>query len=344
MNFLKLYRFFVIATLLGLLVVVIAGSLVKATDSGMGCPDWPKCYGHFIPPSNPDDVHWNTNHSYFDGQMVIENEKLWKAKRSFTSSSQFNEENWVHYNEHSYTIYNPTHTLIEYINRLATVVLGLLALGMLVLSFSNKKDKKTHVGLSMITIILIGFEAWLGKMVVSSELSPIKISIHLYAAFILVMVMTITYTKTQIKIPVKVDKPKTKLIAASLLVLCIQLFFGTKLREIFDRFYSELDIARDFWIQDAGIPFLVHRSFSLVYLLMLYFIYDGIKHVWSENKRIKNAYVGIISICLLEIFSGIIMAYFEVPRAVQPLHVFLSASLLTSHFYLFVEYKKSLTI
>lgn len=340
----KTYQFFTSATLIGLLIVVIAGSLVKATDSGMGCPDWPKCFGHLIPPIDPNEVHWNTEQSYFEGQMVIHDDGLWTAKSAINSRDSFDPNSWTLYKRHDYVLYNPTHTIIEYINRLATVLLGVFAFGMLLLSFTVKSHRKLHIGLSILTILLIGFEAWLGRLVVDSELSPTKISIHLYAAFALIFIMTIVLSYTKKPVPITNGNSVLKLAGLSLAILLIQLTLGTKLREVFDRFYNELSIARDFWIDEAGFQFLAHRSFSIVYLFVTIIALIKIKKHWIENPRLKTTTYALVSVFTLEILSGVIMSYFEVPRAAQPIHVFLSASLLCTHTFLFVDYSRSLKL
>ena len=61
-------------------LVVLAGSVVRMTGSGMGCPDWPKCFGLLIPPTSEDQITWAPDKLYNEGQMVIEDEILWQAK------------------------------------------------------------------------------------------------------------------------------------------------------------------------------------------------------------------------------------------------------------------------
>ncbi len=137
-------------------LVIIAGAVVRMTGSGMGCPDWPKCFGYYIPPTEESELLWQPDRDYNEGQVIIKGESLLVSKSTFKSQSTFQLENWETYDKHDYAIFNPWHTWIEYINRLLGALAGLATLVLAVSSITFWKKKKR------IPITLLASRFWNG--------------------------------------------------------------------------------------------------------------------------------------------------------------------------------------
>jgi cytochrome c oxidase assembly protein subunit 15 len=330
------FKLFSKLTLIFSLLVILAGSLVKATGAGMGCPDWPKCYGYWVPPLDEEQVRWQSGKTFEKGQIIIRDNKLFVAKENYQPSATFDESQWEQYKKHDYAIYKAEHTIIEYINRLSGAVLGIMAMLMLYFSIPFRKESPVVFWGSILTFILICIEGYLGAMVVSSNLKPYKISIHLHAAFLILIV--VTYTRSKVLEPVYIEEGKyksiKKMLLLSILLLIGQLVLGSFVRQSFDdlRLSGEL---REEWVDLSGWIFLTHRTFSLLYAgvagAAIYFLYEAkIKH---------KAVQAILVLIIANILTGVVMGYFEIPQVMQPTHLVLASILLTSSCVLFFALK-----
>ncbi len=323
----KRFKLFSGLTLFFSLLVVLAGSLVKATGAGMGCPDWPKCYGYWVPPMDEKEVVWEPNHYYPQGVMVIYNNQLYVSRYEIEQHrDEFRDSEWEKYKKHDYAIYKPEHTIIEYLNRLCGAVLGIMAILMMFYSRVYRKEKPIIFWGSIITFIIILFEGYLGAKVVESNLQPLKISMHLYFAFLILIV--IAFVRSKISEPLEIEEEKRKSIKkwllASVILLCLQLVMGTNVRQTFDDLRLS-GLVRESWVDESGWIFLLHRSFSLIYAAItgvtLYFLY--------ELKVEHYATKWILILMILIISTGVIMGYFEVPQFARPMHLLLSSILLS---------------
>jgi cytochrome c oxidase assembly protein subunit 15 len=176
------------ASLILVYLVIVAGALVRMTGSGMGCPDWPKCFGYYIPPTEAKELLYTPGKEYSKGQVIIQDEKLLVAKEDFIAANNFENTHWEKYTKHEYTIFNPLHTWVEYINRLIGALAGLACVIALFFSFGYWNENKKLVLLNLLICFLMGFQAWLGKTVVDSVLNPYKITTHMLAALLIVAV------------------------------------------------------------------------------------------------------------------------------------------------------------
>ena len=316
-NFIKSVK----VSLIIIYLVIAAGSIVRMTGSGMGCPDWPKCFGYWIPPTERSQLDWLPNHEYTKGQVIILDQELRIAERSFNSRLNYDPKNWEHYTKHDYALFNPYHTWIEYLNRLLGALAGLAVLVMTVLSFWLKKKKKIIPIISFLILLGMVFQAWLGKTVVDSNLLPYRITIHMVMALLIVLgLIILLFISRRKTIPIPAS-PLMKIMAISAISLTLfQIGLGTQVRQFID---LKMHQQTSEWLDPAPLKFYFHRSLSLIVLMVHLILFWMLRKI-KINLRIFNQILGLIG---LEIFTGILMFYFDFPFSSQPLHLIIAALL-----------------
>jgi cytochrome c oxidase assembly protein subunit 15 len=316
-------------------LVIFAGAFVRLTGSGMGCPDWPKCFGYYIPPTEQSELLFTAAKEYDKGQVIIKDESLLVAKADFVSKSNFNSTDWEKYTKHDYAIFNPIHTWVEYINRLLGALAGIACIITFALSFGYWKENKKFILLTFLICILMGFQAWLGKTVVDSVLNPFKITTHMLAALLIVAFQLIViYSVQKNRKSFGFNTKFNWILLCALALTIVQIILGTTVREHVDRI-SETGAPEIMWLQKPTIVFYIHRSFSIIVLLTNLYLF-------SLNRKLIlgfNKLNWVISILGIEILSGISMYYLDFPFGTQTIHVVLATILFGVQFYLFLESK-----
>lgn len=317
-------------------LVIIAGALVRMTGSGMGCPDWPKCFGYYIPPTEEKELLYTVGKEYSKGQVIIKNESLLVAKEDFVAPNNFENTKWEKYTKHDYAIFNPFHTWVEYLNRLVGALAGIACLITLFLSISYWKENKKLILFNLLICFLMGFQAWLGKTVVDSVLNPYKITTHMLAALLIVAVqLYVIYAVQEKKIIKKSDAEFKWVLYAALVLTVIQIIFGTQVRESVDTIV-EAGLPKEIWIQNPKGGFLTHRSFSMLVVAANAFLF------W-RNRSISLGFEKmnwILAVLCMEIASGIAMYYFDFPFGSQTIHIVMATLLFGIQLYLVLENRK----
>lgn len=330
-----MFRKWVKISIILIYLVIIAGAVVRMTGSGMGCPDWPKCFGYFIPPTEAEQLEWHPEQDYFEGQVVIINQSLKVAKSNFKAKKTFNLENWSNYKKHDYATFNALHTWVEYINRLLGALSGIAILIMTILSFKYRKTKPKILIFSIITLLLLLFQAWLGATVVYSVLSPVRITIHMLVALIIVgLLMYVLEISTYTKTHRVASKTFLNLLILAVILSLIQVAMGTQVRQFVD---EQIDIvgysAKNLWLENPNLMFYVHRSFSaLVLAVNLIIAYINQKN--NLGFGLVNYMLGLIG---LEIITGIAMYYVDFPFLSQPLHLVIAALMFGVQWYILLQ-------
>lgn len=328
------------ASLFLVLLVILAGSLVRMTGSGMGCPDWPKCFGYLIPPTDVSEIEWSANKKYKKGIILRYEERLIESKKDFVSSKKINIYNWNNYTKHDYSDFDATKTWIEFINRLIGVIAGIATLIMLIFSFSFYNKKNILILNSFLIIFGMGFQAWLGKLVVESNLSPYKITIHMLMALVIIslIIYSIFIAKKEMKNKTINDSLIRNLVIFAVIISLFQIIIGTQVREFIDLQYDLIGPNnKDKWLEAPNFYFYFHRTFSILIFLLNYGLYFLIKKRNYNSNLIKK--IGFV--IFLEILVGIIMFYVNFPVLSQPIHLLLATILFSYQFYLMLHYKKT---
>lgn len=323
------------ASLILVYLVIVAGALVRMTGSGMGCPDWPKCFGYYIPPTDIKELTWAPNREFESGQVIIKDEKLWVAKDDFKTGNTYDASHWRPYTKHDYADFNPTHTWIEYLNRLVGALAGLAVLLMAVFSFKFWKENKKITLLSWLTVIMMGIQGWLGAKVVYSVLNPVKITLHMVVALIIVAVLLYIIRKAKgDSVSAKYNSLFRKLMIVALLLTLVQIAFGTQVRQYVDEQVMELGHHNvDDSLINPPVIFYIHRSFS--------FLVFGLTILLFLMNRNKNLGYGkmnaVVALIIFEIISGIVIYYLDFPFGSQTIHLVIASFLFGIQFYLCME-------
>ena len=320
-------------------LVILAGSLVRMTGSGMGCPDWPKCFGLILPPTNISQIEWSQNKTFKKGVILKNEGVLIVAKKNFVSSQNFNYSNWENYTKHNYSEFNPIKTWIEFVNRLIGAIAGLATLIMLAFSFKYWSENKIIILSSLLIVFGMGFQAWLGKLVVDSNLAPYKITVHMLMAFIIIALIIYSIYITNLSSKnINKDIVVKYLVLGSIILSLIQIIIGTQVREFIDVQYELLGSEnKDQWLDSPNLNFYFHRTFSILILIINVLLY----YLIIKRKYNSDLILKICFIIFLEIMVGVLMYYGDFPISSQPIHLFLATILFGYQFYWFLHFTKN---
>ncbi|GAB4133770.1 MAG: hypothetical protein Fur0041_06270 [Bacteroidia bacterium] len=340
-------RFLILATvtLVLLYLVVLAGSVVRASGSGMGCPDWPKCFGYYIPPTDPWQVEFHPNEQYEKGRMIISNDTLWRAVHDFTSGVSFDRTHWEKYPKHNYAKFVVYQTWTEYINRLLGLLSGLslLILSLFSLRFWNKD--RVVVWALIFAFVMILFVSWLGAVVVETNLKPVSITLHMASALIMIGVVIYTQSRVQLKFRQvsRIAIPSTLYYAltGALLLTIAQVYFGTQVRQQIDTIKNNMDgLSRETWIDQLNNGYWVHIIIGGAALLLNTFaVYQFVKN-HASTSRIKRLALCIGLIVWGTYGAGVLMHKFAIPAFVQPVHLLFAVILFGLQFALIIRSTK----
>ncbi len=282
---LNLYQKTAVITVLATLFLIFIGGLVRAAGAGLGCPDWPQCFGLWIPPTSAAELP-----AQYDAGL-----------------------------------FNPFHTWLEYFNRLVGVLIGFLITLNFAVSFKYRSSDPVITLSSGFAFILVIFQGWLGGQVVKSGLSESMITLHMILAMLILITLLYASFRAmnqrlQIKIPETRRKQLLSISGFLLGIVLIQLVLGTQVRESVDVAKNVLKLPREEWIGSLDILYVIHRSFSwLVVVITGVLIYFNRKP--GTPVLLRRLGTLILALVLLQVAMGVGMEWLGMPGVLQVLHL-----------------------
>ncbi|MDG5765997.1 COX15/CtaA family protein [Balneolales bacterium ANBcel1] len=271
-------------------LLIFIGGLVRATGAGLGCPDWPKCFGLWIPPLSAADLP-------------------------------------APYDPAEFNVFK---TWMEYVNRLVGVVVGFLILLTFLFSFRYlSRSTPVFLG-ALLAFVLVLFQGWLGGRVVLSGLEGYMITLHMVTALVILNVLVWTYYRSvrdriTFTLEAPVRRKLTVVLVLFLLVMFIQIVLGTQVREGLEAVKAAYPgLERGSWIDRVGWVDDVHRSFSWV-VLILAFLFQLLVRRFNAEPYLRLLALLTTASVVLQIAVGAGLVYLAIPPAFQVLHLWIAA-------------------
>ncbi|MDO8677096.1 MAG: COX15/CtaA family protein [Acidobacteriota bacterium] len=290
--------------------LILVGGLVRASGAGLGCPDWPRCFGGWIPPLSAADLP-----PQFD-------------------ASQF----------------NPTLMWTEYLNRLLGMAVGFLILATVVSAWRHHRREPRILWTAIAALLLTGFQGWLGGRVVAHELAAWIVTIHMIVALVIVQMLLYVTVVAQDKPkglspqqglspqpsggdkPLRGDKPLGLSISVLIVITLIQIALGTQVRGGVD---AALDAgtARADALATVGWLDYAHRDAAMAVLLGAVLLTAWL--VSRHSPLVRWSYA-VLTLAALQVAVGVVMAYGSLLLAAQVLHLTIASLLLGAETVLFL--------
>ena len=305
------FKRFSLSSALLVFVVVVFGAYVRLTDAGLGCPDWPGCYGTLTVPKLDDSA---VQVAFPDAEIDIG--KAWR----------------------------------EMIHRYLAGILGLLILAMAIMAWRNRRDPNQPTLLPYGLLVLVIFQSLLGMWTVTMLVKPVIVTLHLLMGMATLALLWLLYFRVARagKQSMQLQTPKTSLkgwALGALIVLYIQIALGGWVSTNYaalhcpdfptcqTHWWPETDFRGAFTlVRELGVNYeggrltnaegvtvhLTHRLGAIV--VLLYFVlllYQGLRHA---SPAYRNTLILLGVLLTVQILIGIGNVIYLLPLSLAVAH------------------------
>ncbi len=279
--------------------LILVGAIVRASGAGMGCPDWPTCFGQWIPPTD-------------ESQLPADYHKIY-AELGYAD-----------------TDFNPVKTWTEYLNRLTGVSIGILILLTVWRAVPFLKLDRPVFYSALAALLLVMFQGWLGAVVVSSNLHPLLITAHMLMALAIVALLLYavirsqrsSFTGLQLN---TLNQGLSWWLRLVLVMTLIQIVIGAQVRENVDLIAKSFEYAhRELWLNELPWVFNLHKAFALLLLCFNLALIWRMIRALPQNHILFKLSLALGFLVILAVTTGISMARLGIPPTIQPFHLLIA--------------------
>jgi cytochrome c oxidase assembly protein subunit 15 len=284
--------------------LIVFGSFTRLTDSGLGCPDWPGCYGSASPLGARDEIH--------------------AAQSAMPTGPVTWSKAWI-----------------EMIHRYLAMTVGALILVMAVYAWVERKHLPHSPWWATATLAWVIVQGLFGKYTVTLKLYPAIVTLHLLGGLALLALLAVQHQRHRgARIDLAPGLRRLGLVA--LVVLGVQIALGGWVSTNYavlacsgfpscnGQWWPEVDFARGFQLlrplghaaDGSLLPFealvgihLVHRLFALAVVAVLGWL---AWRLWRSGQRRTGA--GLAALLALQVVSGLSNVVLDWPLLAALLH------------------------
>jgi cytochrome c oxidase assembly protein subunit 15 len=271
--------------------LILVGGLVRASGAGLGCPDWPRCFGSWIPPASADQLPAGFDASQFNATLM-----------------------WT-----------------EYLNRLLGVIVGLLILATVLSAWRHYRHTPRILWSTLAAFFLVGFQGWLGGVVVENELAPWIVTVHLIVALVIVwLLLYATVYAFFADVPPNPRDVRRGVAWSTLGLLLVtlgQVTLGAQVRGRIDEALAQ-GTTRSDALTTVGALDLWHRDVAVIVLGLTLTVTLMVLKRHSHEPALVRAAMMTSALVVLQILVGVSMAYGSLTPAAQVAHLTASSLIL----------------
>lgn len=301
------YRRLVFLTWFLTLDLIMFGAFVRLTDSGLGCPDWPGCYGKLSPVGASDHIR---------GALEV----MPYGPVSFAKA-------WI-----------------EMAHRYIGSILGLMIIGIAWMAWRWRRELGHKATLAIVTLIAVCIQGAFGAWTVTLKLMPVIVTTHLLGGMIVLSLMTWLAAREKTHVPVQVASRRlSPWMALGIVLLFIQIALGGWVSTNYaalacmdfptchGQWFPPMDFQNGFsLIRGLGVLpsgdmisqealtaiHWVHRNFALIVFLYL----GALAWRMRQDAGLRGPSTLILGLLLAQLFTGLTTIFFQWPLVIAVLH------------------------